>query len=78
MENVFFAHCTCIAGYIFFSGNLRSDHLMVNKYADPFWNDILIAWSHYKYYNPVKFKKNYFPTPLPEFSYTGRRKTSQY
>ena len=27
---------------------------MFNKYADPFWNDILIAWSHYKYYNPVK------------------------
>ena len=31
---------------------------MFNKYADHFWKDILIAWSHYKYYNPVKFKEN--------------------
>ena len=45
-----------MGGDIYFSSNLRSDHLMFNKYADPFWNDILIAWSHYKYYNPVKFK----------------------
>ena len=54
---MFFAHSLRRMGVdIFFSGNLRSDHLMFNKYADPFWNDILTAWSHYKYYNPVKFK----------------------
>ena len=56
MENVIAYSLRHMEGDIFF-GNFRSDHLMFNKYADPFWKDISIAWSHYRYYNSAKFKE---------------------
>ena len=46
-----------VGGDFFFKWNISPKHLPINKDIDPFWNDVLIAWSHYKYYNPVKFKE---------------------
>ena len=37
--------------------NLCQSHLTFNPNIESFWNDVLISWSYYKYYNPVKFKE---------------------
>ena len=41
----------------FFKWNICSKHMVFNENIDPFWKDVLTAWCHYKYYNPVKFKE---------------------
>ena len=39
-----------------FEGNFQS-HDTVSFHVNCFWRDVLIAWSFYKYYNPVKLKE---------------------
>ena len=38
-----------------FSGNFQAVDI-VHFNLSPFWQDVLLAWASYKYYNPVKFK----------------------
>ena len=42
---------------MFFKWNLSPRHLILNDNIDIFWYNVLFAWCHYKYYNPVKFKE---------------------
>ena len=46
-----------IGGDNFIKWNLSFTHLQFGENTDQFWKDVLIAWSHYRYYNPVKFKE---------------------
>ena len=41
---------------MYFEGNFQS-HDTVSFHVNCFWRDVLIAWSFYKYYNPVKLKE---------------------
>ena len=45
-----------VGGDNFMKWNLSVDHLSFVEGTDPFWKDVLIAWSYYRYFNPVKFK----------------------
>ena len=45
-----------IGGDNFSKWNLSVNHLSFVEGTDSFWNDVLLAWSYYRYFNPVKFK----------------------
>ena len=45
-----------VGGSNFFNWNLSHKDFDFLANIDQFWRDVLLSWSFYKYYNPVKFK----------------------
>ena len=45
-----------MGGNNFFSWNFNVKDSHFLNHIDQFWRDVLLSWSSYKYYNPVKFK----------------------
>ena len=46
-----------VGGNCFFKWNLNSKDIFFGNLKDGFWRDVLLSWSFYKYYNPVRFKE---------------------